>query len=218
MATKRKREEAEAAGEASAEAIVGSLYQDVVDEVDRKVHLSDVSTFSSHRMSTGLACLDLVFGGGIVPGMYTFAGQEQSCKTTTMLTILGASLRKRVPLLQFWDAEGCLVESTTYLSRGKAVPLRELFDLSSVNLSLGPRWVGMFQLIDTHSNSGKFLERPAQLYYGGKKETTKVTLEDGTTLEGARHPVFVLSEDGSVVEKMIEDLSPGDTLLFKKTP
>lgn len=115
MATKRKKEEAEAAGEASAEAIVGSLYQDVVDEVDRKVHLSDVSTFSSHRMSTGLACLDLVFGGGIVPGMYTFSGQEQSCKTTTMLTILGASLRKRVPLLQFWDAEGSGGSDPQYL-------------------------------------------------------------------------------------------------------
>jgi len=167
-------------------------------------------------MSTGLACLDLVFGGGVVPGMYTFSGQEQSCKTTTMLTILGSSLRKKVPLLHFWDAEGCLVEETTYLSQGKAIPLNQMFDLSTVNRELGPRWIGQHALVDTHSDSGEVVSKQAQLYYGGRKETTKVLLEDGTELEGARHPVFVLKEDGSVEEKMIEDLSPGDTLLVKK--
>lgn len=111
----RKRDEAEAAGEASAENILKNFYQEVVDEVDRKVHMSDVSTFSTQRMSTGLACLDLAIGGGIVPGMYTFAGQEGSCKTTSILTILGAGLKKRVPLLEFWDSEGSGGSDPDYL-------------------------------------------------------------------------------------------------------
>lgn len=111
-----KQKEAQEAGEAAGDDILKNFYQDIVDEVDRKVKLADVSTFTRDRMSTGLACLDLAIGGGLAPGMYTFAGQEGSCKTTTVLTSLGAGLRKNVPVVEYWDYESSGGSDPNYLS------------------------------------------------------------------------------------------------------
>lgn len=221
MATKRtkgRQREAEEAGEATGEAILQSFYQDLVDEVDRKVKLSDVSTFSRDRMSTGMACIDLALGGGLAPGMYTFAGQEGSCKTTSILTALGSALRKGVPLVEMWDYEGCSLKDVTYRSDGQDIPLKNLFNLDEVNTLLGPRWIGQFAKIDTHADDHTIQSRTGQLYYGGKQEITRVTLEDGSFFEGYRHPFFVLTDSGEIIEKKLEELVEGDTLLLKKHP
>lgn len=83
-----------------------SVYQDTLDAVEKKVGLMDASSFTSDRMSTGLLSLDLMIGGGITPGMYTFAGAEQSCKTTCALTIMTSAIKHNVPICSFWDYEG----------------------------------------------------------------------------------------------------------------
>ena len=205
--------------EESADAVASKLaayYQDLLVEVERKVGMTEPTAFNRDRMSTGSACLDLVIGGGIGPGWYTFFGPEGACKTTGALTVMGAAIRQNnVPIIALHDYEGCLLEDTRYRVQGRDIPLNQLFDLTSVNRELGKRWIGQFTQVDTHSNDGKVTSRAAQLFYGGKQMITKVTLEDDTVLEGALHPCFVL-EDDQVVEKKIEGLRPGDVLLIKK--
>lgn len=114
------------------------------------------------------------------------------------------------------DYNNCLIAKTTYRSNGIDVALEKLFDLSNVNRLLGPRWLGQFAAVDTHSNDGSIKRQTAQLFYGGAKPITKVVLENGAELEGHNHPVFVLVGDEVVVKK-IEELLPGDVLLTKKT-
>lgn len=113
MATRRRR--AQDAGNYDAEMLLRESYTELVDEVERKVKLSDASTFTRDRMSTGFGSLDLILGGGIAPGMYTFFGPEQSCKTTTALMVMGSALTKDVPLIGFWDYEGSAGADPEYM-------------------------------------------------------------------------------------------------------
>ena len=54
-------------------------------------------------------------GGGIRPGMITIAGPEQSCKTTTAITAMGAAIQNNVPMTVLWDAENSSGSSTDYI-------------------------------------------------------------------------------------------------------
>lgn len=93
----------------------GSLYGDSLDDIARRQGVEVSSLDVGDPMSSGLLMYDLMLGGGIRAGMYTSAGWEQSCKTTTTLTIMAAAIKAAIPLLEFWDYEGSTKNSRKYV-------------------------------------------------------------------------------------------------------
>ena len=89
---------------------------DILQEVEKVVKIQSVTLSDEGRLSTGLFIVDLLLGrGGLTAGMYTFAGPEQSAKTTLALTILGNSVRQEVGLRVLWDAENSSGSSADYV-------------------------------------------------------------------------------------------------------
>lgn len=60
------------------------------------------------RLHTGLLCLDVLIGGGIVSGgWYTLFGGEQSAKTTLAMTIKASLIKQKFEgRASYWDYEG----------------------------------------------------------------------------------------------------------------
>ncbi len=89
---------------------------DLVTEINKLVRVNSISLSSEDRVSSGMLCLNLLLGGGIAPGMYTFYGPEQSAKTTAAITVLAASVKGLVDLRVLWDAENSSGSSTDYVA------------------------------------------------------------------------------------------------------
>lgn len=82
-------------------------FDDVLDDIEKNVGISEATLDPSEkRMSTGLLMQDVVLGGGITAGWYTNFGQEQTCKTTDAVAVMGSSLTYPVPIRAFFDYEG----------------------------------------------------------------------------------------------------------------
>lgn len=104
----------------------------VIGELEKVAKIQSITLGAEDRVSTGNLCLDLILGGGISPSMMTFAGGEQSAKTTTAISVMGASVDQKVGLRVLWDAEGSSGSSTDYISNifrtmGVKVSIEELF-------------------------------------------------------------------------------------------
>lgn len=83
-------------------------------DLEKTLKIQSVTLSSENTLSTGLLCTDLQIGG-IRPGMYTFAGPEQSAKTTLAVTAVGAAIQQKVKLTALWDAEGSTGSSLDYV-------------------------------------------------------------------------------------------------------
>lgn len=88
---------------------------DILQELEKVVKVQGITIGTENRMSTGLLCVDLILGGGITAGMYTFAGPEQSAKTTLAITTLAASVQQSVGMRVLWDAENSTGSSMDYV-------------------------------------------------------------------------------------------------------
>lgn len=104
--------------------------EDEIDSLEKDFNL--LSTWEpSARQSTGLLSLDLILGGGTIPGWYTYFGGEQSSKTTLAFWVmLKAAIDKIVPIIQFWDYEGSFSPDYLYhiaQNIGYKGTLRDLF-------------------------------------------------------------------------------------------
>ena len=84
----------------------------IMRHVTKKYRLSGSTVDPEARrksvVSSGLLSVDMLLGGGVLPGgWYTFLGPEQSAKSTMVNSIM-TSLAKNsdVPLILFFDAEG----------------------------------------------------------------------------------------------------------------
>lgn len=80
--------------------------------ISKKMKLGTYSLTSTHndKLSTNLLVVDLVLGGGIVPGgWYTLFGLEQSAKSTLQMQIALASLKQNINYRSLWDYEGSTV-------------------------------------------------------------------------------------------------------------
>lgn len=86
----------------------------VLQELEKVVKIQSVVLGKEGALSTGLLCLDLITGG-IRPGFYVFAGGEQSAKTTTAITAVGAALTQNVAFTTLWDAENSTGSSLDYV-------------------------------------------------------------------------------------------------------
>lgn len=131
MATRRPK-----AVEDDADAASASQYKPdmlaLLGTLEQIVKVNAISLSEEDRMSTGMLTLDLILGGGVCPGMYTFFGPEQSAKTTTAITILGASVSQEVDLRVLWDAENSSGSSIDYVTSifnnmGVKVTVEKLF-------------------------------------------------------------------------------------------
>lgn len=101
-----------------------------IDSLEKDFDL--LSTWEpSSRQPTGLLSLDLILGGGTLPGWYTYFGGEQSSKTTLATWVmLKAAIDKIVPIIQFWDFEGSFSPDYLYhiaQNVGYKGTLRDLF-------------------------------------------------------------------------------------------
>lgn len=99
------------------DAFMDAEVRSVLKEVDGLVKINAITFGDEARMHTGLLCLDLMTGGGIAPGFYTFVGPEQSAKTTAAITISGASTKSEgLRIRCLWDAENSSGNSLDYIA------------------------------------------------------------------------------------------------------
>ena len=88
---------------------------DILNEADKVAKLNAISLSNEDRLHCGLICVDVVLGGGIAPGWYTFFGPEQSAKTTLAITTMASTIPQKVPIAALWDAENSSGSSTEYI-------------------------------------------------------------------------------------------------------
>lgn len=112
---KRKVEEDDSEGDGDAVFNPYESFSEDLDRIERQVQVTSGLEESATPMSTGLLSTDLVLGGGIRPAMYTFAGGEQSAKTTTAIQVLISSIIQKIPLRIHFDYEGSTVSSRDYV-------------------------------------------------------------------------------------------------------
>lgn len=106
---------------------ISSIYTESVDTISRRQGFESSSLEAAPAMSTGLLAMDLMLGGGIRPAWYTCSGAEQSCKTTSALTIMAAAIKAKIPMISLADYEGSTNNSLPYVAsilRGTGVKIK----------------------------------------------------------------------------------------------
>lgn len=183
-----------------------------LDSIEKHIGLTDGGMeVGERRMSTGLLMNDLILGGGITAGWYTNFGQEQTCKTTNAVTMLASAVNTDVPIIVYFDFEGCLSYDTQVTVNGKQQHLGDLF----VGLDLKP-----YIAFDTR-NLNITVESPCgpqhvvAASYKGCKPITHIEVEGGADLDGYKHPVLVCTSDGLLEWKYLEELNVGDLVVTK---
>lgn len=103
-----------------------------------------------NRMSTNLLSVDLMLGGGIIPGYwYTAFGPEQSAKSTLSMQVMIAAIKYGVRRRRLWDYEG---------SSGDADYLKGQLLTNQVNLPIG-------NLFGVRAKDGSWAVNPVVRYY-----------------------------------------------------
>lgn len=100
----------------------------------------------------------------------------------------------------------CVTGDTLVLTANGLVPIAELSDM---------RLPDQFAPLDIEIVSPYGIERAAQFYYGGYRETRKVSLEYGFNLEGtSNHRVHVLTNGGVIEFRTLDELHVGDKVVL----
>lgn len=183
---------------------------DKLDEIEKSIGVSESTLDPTEvRLSTGSLMQDLVLGGGITAGWYTNFGQEQCCKTTDAVQILISALNSNVPILGYYDYEGCLTYDAQIHVNGKQQHLGDLF----VGLELKPYMAFDLSKFDIKVKSPCGYQQVVAASYKGSKPITRVKLVDDKELEGYKHPVLVCTTDGCLQWKYLEELNVGDQVV-----
>jgi hypothetical protein len=178
--------------------------------IERKVGSNSMALGKNEtRMSTGLLMLDIVMGGGLTAGLYTNFGKEQTAKTTGTIHVMASALLSSIPIISYWDFEGCFCDDTKICIKGKDIKFSDIYDTRKIPNSIG--FTSETFSIDSVSRK----DVRANIYYGGIQSSTKITTNKGTTFEGYHHPFLVKGRDGPEWRKL-EDLKPGDVVYKKK--
>lgn len=82
--------------------LLGRAIEDLEEEFD----LTANTLVARKRFSTGILALDMQWGGGMTPGMYTIAGIEKAGKSTILTSIFGRMVKEKIPICHLRDAEG----------------------------------------------------------------------------------------------------------------
>ncbi len=119
---------------------------DVLDGIEKDYGLSGATLGAAEdRLTTGTLALDVILGGGLVPGWYTFFGGEQSCKSTGASWLMISALFSEVPVISMWDFEGS--SSSEYIENmmevnGIDMPIEQVFgirDAKTAKWAVQPR-------------------------------------------------------------------------------
>jgi RecA/RadA recombinase len=89
------------------------VYSNILDEVENKFDLS-AGEASKYRLSSGLLMVDWICSGGLVAGMTTVAGPEQSGKSTLTMGAIYSGIQAGIPIIGHFDAEGTAQSDPDY--------------------------------------------------------------------------------------------------------
>lgn len=124
----------------------------VIEVVEKKTKISSQNMMRyAERISTGILALDMYLDGGIVAGgWYTFAGGEQSCKSTLAMCIAAALIKQNFRgTTSYFDYEGSADEQ--YAAN----------QLKTLGVKINPQEI--FGVKD--DETGEWLIRPRIRYY-----------------------------------------------------
>ncbi|MEJ5198714.1 MAG: adenosylcobalamin-dependent ribonucleoside-diphosphate reductase, partial [Anaerolineae bacterium] len=100
----------------------------------------------------------------------------------------------------------CVVGHTLILTDEGLSPIEMLSDL---------RLPDQFAPLERGVVTPEGVEPATLFYYGGYRETRKVTLEYGFEIEGTpNHRIHVLTEEGEIAFRRLDELRPGDTVVL----
>ncbi|RMD65781.1 hypothetical protein D6833_02400, partial [Candidatus Parcubacteria bacterium] len=100
----------------------------------------------------------------------------------------------------------CVIGDTLILSDNGLVPIASLHDF---------RLPDQFAPLDLAVRTSRGREKADLFYYGGHRETRKVTLEYGFGLEATpNHRIHVLDESGKVTFRRLDELKTGDLVVL----
>ena len=108
-----------------------------IEALEDEFDLTANTLIARKRASTGVLALDLQWGGGMVPGMYTIAGIERSGKSTIITQIFGEMVREKLAVCNMRDAEGTVGVDIDYTRAllGGDLDVGELISGNSVKKS-----------------------------------------------------------------------------------
>lgn len=191
---------------------------DVLDTIEKDYGLSGASLGASEdRLPTGLLGLDVVLGGGLVPGWYTFFGGEQSCKSTGSSWLMISALFSEVPVISMWDFEGCHTIRTVLRTNLGEIQFKNVLKHLEIPEDGHPEKT----FIDIE---GKGLEvetlgqmvKVDKLYYSGVRPTSILTTESGMEFEGYAHPMLCVTAGGDLVYRRLESIRSGEQVVVRK--
>lgn len=189
---------------------------ETVDAVAQRLNYDSDPIESATPMSTGMLTLDLLYGGGIRPGWYTHFGKEQSSKTTGALVIAANAIKEKVPLITFFDYEGCVTANTLIQVKGQNIKLKDLFDLSDYKNWTPNTWQDQTHVVDTLCNNKRgYKSAKARLFYKGIHPTQKIIFNTGHELECYNHKFFVY-RNGYLAVVSQQDLQVGELVFVRK--
>lgn len=201
-------------------------YQDILDTVAKVVRINSVALSEESRMHSGLLGLDLILGRGIGPTWCTFAGPEQSAKTTLAITVMAATINQKVPISVLWDAEQSSGSSADYVANvlagqnvhndisevfgvrkhGKWVTRPLVYYQDETNGEVFFNWLHALgkRLPDKRFEN----ERWWYVYENTKDNIAKYGSKADKTLSKANHGLWLPAEDDSLQAVIILDSYP----------
>lgn len=201
-------------------------YQDILDTVAKVVRINSVALSEESRMHSGLLGLDLILGRGIGPTWCTFAGPEQSAKTTLAITVMAATINQKVPISVLWDAEQSSGSSADYVANvlagqnvhndisevfgvrkhGKWVTRPLVYYQDETNGEVFFNWLHALgkRLPDKRFEN----ERWWYIYENTKDNIAKYGSKADKTLSKANHGLWLPAEDDSLQAVIILDSYP----------
>lgn len=138
-------------------------YADVdndVQQFEKVLGLSSSIMDKGKRLSSGLLTIDLILGGGYIPGMYTNVGFEQSCKTTEAITALASLINfelinnVRIPHKMYFDFEGS----------GEPNYIENIFKTMKVRGADG-NYLTVHDVFGKKNKQGEYITKPMIRYY-----------------------------------------------------
>jgi len=183
---------------------------DTLDDIDKDLGLGGSSlNLDEERQHTGSLVLDMVVGKGLTAGWYTVFGPEQSCKSTGAMTMMTASLTSNVPILSYWDFEGCLTGSTKITVNGAETTFSKM--LEGIKLQPGQCVLATGMGLNIKTACGE--QRIGGFAYKGAQPTTIIETDGGKELSGFKHPVLAVTGDGLLKWTYMEELRVGDQVV-----
>ena len=103
------------------------IYAKRFDQMEKKFAITSQEINVPNKLSSGLLIIDLVSGGGLAAGKcYGIAGPEKGSKTTSAYHYEGQAVRKEIPAIAHYDAEGA-VSDPDYVRATTGYTTRELY-------------------------------------------------------------------------------------------